>query len=1059
MAESVDVDRWLVQLGLPQYAEAFRAHAIDLDTLWRLSDADLREIGVAPLGHRKRMLADLGGELRPAGGRPDPAAELKLVTVLFADIAESTALIASLDPETSQALLGPVVRAMTAPIERFGGTVVRIAGDGLLAVFGAPVAREDHAARACHAALALHGSVGALASRPDGARIRLRVGLHSGEVLVLPPPPDKPGAMLDVVGPVVWLAARMEQAADPGSIRLTRSTARLVENLFRLESLGPISVKGFSQPVDAFLLQGAQPAAGRAHPARTHEFVGRERELHALADAAADGRVGRGRIVGVAGEPGVGKSRLIAEFLRSPAVQGFSVKQGGAAALGETNANQPFVDMLTAHFDVPSGLTLEELAARLASEECTANPALAAAIKLMLVLTDRPVDIPDWDRLGPEDRRHHTKLAFQTLLREATTPSPMVIAFEDLHWVEESTQALLDAMAEALPTLPAVLVVTYRPEYSDPWTSRSCHTRIWLDPFSDAASDALLSKLIGDDPGTAELKRRLVSLTSGNALFLGESVQSLVEDGVLSGTPGHYRLARPVGEIDVPASVHSIIAARFDRRSPEERQILQIAAVLGVQFPLKLLAAVLARSEAAVASVLSGLQGAELIHQVRSSPTEYVFKHALIRDEVYRGLLKQRRRELHATIVDMLEADPTEAAQNVERLAYHASEADDWEKAALYNQQAAARAQFRSSNREAMRYFAAAADAIDKLSESPQRQLAAIDVRLDMRLAFFSCNKIEELFDHVTHARRMAEAVGDERRAGLAIATQTLCHWRRGALTQGLEAAREVASIAAHVDDLDLAVMADFGLGQMYHAVGEYAKTVVPLRAVMERAGTDLGRHNYLVSRHAIHARSFLGCSLAELGRFDEGAAVAAEGVAFARQFRDGFAEGFASYAAGYVEVRRGDFENACLVMRAALNDSVSGRVPGFLAFLAATTGLALVRLGRVDEGLGLVERVTAKMTKHREFYFQMPFVFLSEAYLAVGRHDDAERVSGETAEFCMRRGEHGFQAWSLWVLGEAALARGDASAARQHLEQAAGLAAALELAPLLERCNRRLAH
>jgi class 3 adenylate cyclase/tetratricopeptide (TPR) repeat protein len=1058
MAEGFDIDGWLVRLGLPQYIEAFRAHAIDLDTLSRLSDSDLREIGVAPLGHRKRMLAAIGGEPLPVHSRSDPAAELKLVTILFADIAESTALISSLDPETSQALLGPVVRAMALPIERYGGTVVRVAGDGLLAVFGAPVAHEDHAARACHAALALHGSIGALSSGPDSARIRLRVGMHSGEVVVVPPAPDRPGAMPDVVGPVVWLAARMEQTADPGSVRLTRSTARLVEHLFQMEPLGPLSVKGFSQPVEVYLLEGAKVAAGRVHPARTNEFVGRERELHALADAAEDGRVGRGRIVGVAGEPGVGKSRLIAEFLSSPAVRGFSIKQGGAAAFGETNANQSFVDMLIAHFDVPAGLAADELAACLGTAECAANDALGAAIKLMLVLIDRPVDIPDWGRLGPEDRRHHTKLAFQTLLREATRPSPMVIAFEDLHWVEESTQAMLDAMAESLPTLPAVLLVTYRPEYADPWTSRSCHTRIHLEPLSDAASDELLSKLIGDDPGTAELKRRLVSLTSGNALFLGESVQSLVEDGVLSGAPGYYRLARPVGEIDVPASVHSIIAARFDRRSPEERQILQVAAVLGVQFPLRLLAAVLAMSEVAVASVLSGLQGAELIHQVRSSPTEYVFKHALIRDEVYRGLLKQRRRELHATIVQMLEADPKEAAQNVERLAYHAFAAGDWEKAALYNWRAASRAQFRSSFREAMRYFGAAADAVDRLPASPEQRLAAIDVRLDMRLAYFSSNKIEELFEHVTHARRLAEEVSDERRAGLAIATQTLCHWRRGALTQGLMAAQEIAAIATRVEDLDLTVMAKFSLGQMHHSVGEYAKAVAPLRAVIDRAGTDLRRHNFLVSRHAIHARSFLACSLAELGRFEEGAAVAAEGVAYAREFRDGFAEGFAAYSAGHVELRRGEFEKACLAMRSALTDSVSGRVPGFLAFLAATTGLALVRLGKVDEGLGLVERVTAKMTKHREFYFQLPFVFLSEAYLVAGRHADAERVSRETAELCMRRGERGYQAWALWVLGEAALARGEANAARPYLEQAAALAEELEQAPLLERCNQRLA-
>lgn len=1001
------------------------------------------------MGNRTENAADSPAPRRPV---ETGAGELRLVTVFVADIVDSTALIADLEPEEAAEALRPTLRTMRSTIERFSGTVIRVAGDGMLAVFGAPIAYEDHATRACHAARELNAAkVSTQIGSAGGRSLQFRIGLHSGDVFFNRSIDLAGRSVPDIEGATVHLAARIQASAAPGSIRLTRATAFLIDRVFTTIRLGEIAVKGFVESVETFVLDEPRvPAYGGITRANAGAFIGRDAEMQALAEAATLARAGKGCAVAIVGEPGIGKSRLASEFLASPGVDGFSVTRAGAASIGEANANQVLFDLIALLFDIPPGLTADTLLDRMAVGALAGAPAQAAA-RLWRMLRDDPVVLPHWQALSPEDRRYHRAQAFHDLLRAITPITPLIIVVEDLHWADEETRALLDVMVQRMSALRAMLVVTYRPDYVDRWAVYRQARCLRLDPFSDADARRLVANQLGDDVGLPDLVTRLAATTGGNPLFIAESVHALADGGFLEGEPGAFHLRKEITRIDVPTSVHSIIAARLDRRDDEERRLLQAAATLGVQFPLNLLVRILDENETRIVKLLKGLADASIVHQVRVDPEpEYAFAHALIRDEAYRHMLKSQRRVLHAAA---FAAVLTSGQEGVERLAYHSAEAGLHHETAEWNRRAAARARLRAANEEAIQYLETAVRAIGQWSAGRETEIAAIDARLEMRVSYYAAGRIEELLEHATVARGLAQAIGDVRRTALATTMQTLCHWRRGGFDVALATALEAEALAVTVGDRELAVLAHFGLGQVRHALGEYQASVGPLRAALALAGPAPDRNDFIVSRHAVHARAILAVSLAEIGATIDAATVAAEGLHIALDLGDGFAEGFARFAAGYVSLRANQLEAAWSVLRPGLESSLAGRVGGFMAFLAATSGVVLVRLGRADEGLALVDRACSALARHRPSHFQLPFVLQSEAYLAAGRAPDARRAAEECVEMCRGRGERGYECWSLTIAAESSLADGDPQAAAMHCGAALGLADATGQQPARDRC------
>jgi class 3 adenylate cyclase len=576
--------------------------------------------------------------------------ERKQVTVLFADLKGNTELIRDLDPEAGQALLDAALQRMMDAVHHFEGTVNDVAGDGLMAMFGAPIAHEDHALRACYAALAMQAALRRYAEdvrRTQGLEVLLRVGLNSGDVVVRTIGNDL-YMNYSGVGLTTNLAARMEQLAPPGTIRLTSATLRLVEGAVRVNALGPIPVKGLAEPVDVFELIGATRVHRRLQAAVARgltRFVGRDQELAALTLALAQAGQGQGQLVALLGEAGVGKSRLVYECVRSQATQGWRILESASVSYGRATPYFPVIDLLKRYAHVEDTDDARTIRAKVTGQVLTLDETLQDTLPALFALLDvLPEDSP-FRQLDPPQRRQGTLTAFKRLLLRESQVQPLLLVFEDLHWIDTEMLSLLDSLVESLPTAQLLLLVNYRPEYQHGWGSKTYYTQLRLDPLPPVSAEEFLHALLGDDPSLEPLTHLLIARTEGNPFFLEESVRTLVETGVLVGEPSTYRLAQALPTVQVPATVQAVLAARIDRLPPEAKRLLQTAAVIGTEVPFALLQAIAELPEEGLQRGLAHLQAAEFLYETRLFPEqEYTFKHALTHEVAYGSLLLERRR-------------------------------------------------------------------------------------------------------------------------------------------------------------------------------------------------------------------------------------------------------------------------------------------------------------------------------------------------------------------------------------------------------------------------------
>jgi len=466
--------------------------------------------------------------------------ERKQVTVLFADLKGSMELLADRDPEEARKILDPVLERMMEAVHRYEGTVNQVMGDGIMALFGAPLAHEDHAVRACYAALRMQESVKQYAEgifRTYGIPVRIRVGLNSGEVVV-----RSIGSDLHMdytaVGQTTHLAARMEQMADPGAILLTPDTLHLAEGFVRVQSLGTVTVKGLATPAEIFELTGASSVRSRLQATAARgltTFVGRDAEMDTLFTALAQAKTGKGQVVAVVGEPGVGKSRLFWEFTHSHRTEGCLIVEAGSVSYGKATSYLPVIELLGAYFQIESPDDQRRIRERVTGKLLSLDRALEPSLPALLALLDVPVDDEEWMRLDPPQRRQRTLDSLKRLLLREAQIQPLIVVFEDLHWIDGETQALLDAVVESLPTAKILVLVNYRPEYTHAWSGKTYYRLLRIDPLPVESAEELLEALLGVGDELLPLKRLLIDRTEGNPFFLEESVRTLVETGALSG--------------------------------------------------------------------------------------------------------------------------------------------------------------------------------------------------------------------------------------------------------------------------------------------------------------------------------------------------------------------------------------------------------------------------------------------------------------------------------------------------------------------------------------------
>jgi class 3 adenylate cyclase len=614
--------------------------------------------------------------------------ERKQVTVLFADMKGSMELLADRDPEEARKLLDPMIEHMMEAVHRYEGTVSNLMGDGIMALFGAPLSHEDHAVRACYAALRMQESVRKYAEeiqKTEGIPVQIRVGLNSGEVVV-----GSIGSDLKMdytaIGQTVHLASRMEQMAMPGSIMMTADALQLAEGYVQVKSLGTVNVKGMNEPVDVHEVTGAGLARSRLQAAAARgltRFVGRDAETEQLRKALEQARSDHGQVIGVVGEPGLGKSRLFFEFIHSHRTQGWLILESGSVSYGKATPYLPVIDLLKAYFKIQDRDDQRDIREKVTGKLLTLDKSLESTLPAFLALLDVPVDDPIWQTLDPSQRRQQTLGAVKRLLLRESQVQPLILLFEDLHWIDSETQAMLESLVESLPTSRLLLLVNYRPEYQHGWANKTYYSQLRLDPLPPESAAEILNSVLGNDHGLQSLKQLLIERTEGNPFFLEESVRTLVEMKVLAGERGNYHLEKKVESTQVPATVQAVLAARIDRLPLEEKQLLQSAAVIGKDVPFSLLQAITELADEELRRGLTHLQAAEFLYETSLFPDlEYTFKHALTHEVAYGSLLHERQRALHARIVEAIETlYSNRLIEQVERLAHHAARGEVWAKA------------------------------------------------------------------------------------------------------------------------------------------------------------------------------------------------------------------------------------------------------------------------------------------------------------------------------------------------------------------------------------------
>src|ERR671918_1484405 len=954
--------------------------------------------------------------------------ERKKVTVLFADLKGSLELMADRDPEDARALLDDVIERLMEAVHRFEGTVNQVMGDGIMALFGAPVAHEDHAVRACYAALRMHRSVAQYAEdvrRRQGIDVQIRVGINSGDVVVRAIGSDL-NIEYSAVGQTTHLAARMEQLARPGTTLITEATRRLADRCIEVDAQGPVPIKGLKQPVELFELRGATPASRlRATAGGLSRFLGREDELARLQSRLGRAAGGEGQAVGLVGEAGVGKSRLVWEFSRSAHTRDWLLLEAPSASYTAATPYAPITTMLQAYFQMEPTDDAGRVRTHVTGRVLELDGRLHWAVPPLLSLGNIPARDAEWEGVEPAERRRRIFAAVTRIVLREAERRPVLLVVENLHWADSETAALVEALVDEIREARVLLLATYRSEHRPPWRGRSHGGEVRLEPLSNRSAETLLEEVLGPTPEMQPLARLLVERTGGNAIFLEESVRTLIENEVLVGDLGAYRLAKPLATVQIPDRVQAVLAARIDRLPEDRKSFLQASAVIGKDLPFSLLQAVTGMSAEEVLDNLAELEEAQFLKTSSLYPDlTYSFRHALTPDVVYGSLLKEQRRSLHARIVDALEAlYPDRRTEHVERLAHHALGAELWFEAVGYLQEAAAKAASRSANREAVTFLEQALGALGQLAETRETFAHAIDVRLDLRPPLLQLGRLEEIRGLSEEAARMAEQIGDEARQARAYSYLINYHYLRGEPTRALEYGERCLGIAERLGDRVLVSIARRYMGHAYHALGQGRQAVRALRDNAEALADDVQRDpNANAITAYVSTCAWLAFALADLGEFDAAETWADRARTEAEVRRHPYSEAIALTLAGQVTVLRGQLERAVGPLARALSICREAHLTVWQAIPAALLGQCMVTLDRKDEGLSLLEEgVRLSDELGVKAYLARWTTLLGEGFLATGDAGRAAEIAERALELARAHGERGHEAAALRLLGDVA--------------------------------------
>jgi class 3 adenylate cyclase/tetratricopeptide (TPR) repeat protein len=1005
--------------------------------------------------------------------------ERKHVTVLFADLKGSTELIQGLDPEDTRSLLDAAIQVMMDGVHAHEGTVNQIMGDGIMALFGAPLAHEDHAVRACYAALAMQEGIRRYSEetmRTRGVAVRIRVGLNSGEVVVRAIAND---LRMDysALGQTTHLAARMEQNARDDVTFLTSETFRLAEGYIRAHSIGRIPIKGVGEPMEVFELDGAGQVHTRLQVSAARgltRLVGREHEMEVLSKALDQARCGTGQMIALVGEAGTGKSRLVWELTQSPHTQGWLVLQTSSTSYGKTGPYLPVIDMIKQYVGIDASDDSHVIRGKLTTRLLGNDRALATALPALLTLLDVPLDASygpaeaEWQAIDPPQRRRRTLDAIAGVLFSESRLQPVLLVVEDVQSLDTESRAVIDRLVDDLPERTMMLLITYRQDQHQPAPARTGFTQLLIETLPPQSADELLGALMGHDANLREVKEFLVERTKGNPFFLEEMVRTMVETGALEGERAEYRLAKPLASIQLPASVQAVLSARIDRLAPEDKHVLQAASAIGKDVPYAVLKVIADEPEDELDQRLNRLQSGQFLYRTRVLPEpEYTFKHGLTREVAYEGLLLQRRRTLHGQIVQAIEElYPERLAEYVDRLAQHALSGELWRKAIDYSRQAAAKAAQTAAYRAAIGSLELALNALQHLPSTMDAMRESIDIRLELRSSLAPVGELRSMHEHLRVAEGLADELSDNER--LARINSYLCTYFAATSIpdRAVECGERAYTFAQEAGYADLQVSSTFTLGEALYSLGDFRRSAEMFRRNLDAIHGDLRHQRFgMTGFPAALSGGMLTICLAELGKFADASRTADEAIQLAEEMNQPFTLGNVLSGGGLASLLHGDLHRAISLLTRAVGVARTWSFSIQLTNATARLGYAQVLAGSLTVGLPLLEEAGSNADRLASggtgLYERASIVaWLSDAYLLAGRVDRALDEARRAYELADRSKQRAKAAHTLFALGEAQAAGSteDVAYAENYFLRALELATALGMRPMCAHCHLGLA-
>jgi class 3 adenylate cyclase/tetratricopeptide (TPR) repeat protein len=922
--------------------------------------------------------------------------ERKQVTVLFCDLVDSSRLTEHLDPEAMHAVMDGALRLMAEAVHRYEGTVNQFLGDGLMALFGAPVALEDHALRGVQAALAIRETLSGYSEQlkqDRGVELHLRLGLNTGPVVV-----GRIGDDLRMdytaIGDTTHLASRVQALAEPDTILVSEATHRLVEGYIRSEALGPVQVKGRSEPVAIYRVLGRRRGRTRLEVSVERGLtglVGRERELGLLHDCLARARGGRGQVVGLVGEPGVGKSRLLYEFRRSLEGERVTWLEGHCVAYGQTTPYLPILEMLRTNFQIEEEDNPLQIQEKLRQGVHRLDPALEAILPFLHDLFSLPGGAEALKHLEPKDKRQKTFEAIRTLTLAGSQRRLHVLILEDLHWIDQTSEDYLAFVTAGLAGVPVLLLTTQRPGYPLRWGDKTYYTQIALDVLTEGETEALVAALLGVRTLPSDLVRLVREKAEGNPLFVEEITASLLERGMLVRRDGEI-VWTGGAPVEVPATIQDIIRARIDRLEDPVKRTVQAAAVIGREFGLRLLRRI-SEMAAEVEQYLDTLKHAELIHETRFFPElAFIFKHAVTQDVAYQSLLAQRRKELHGAIgraIEDLYAD--RLGEHAPILAYHYARSERPGKAIEYALLAGDQAARLYANAEAATYYDQALTMARALPPTPRAHGTEIDAALKLAAVGMTRQHIERDRQNVERARELAQQLQDERRLARALHWLGRLQYVLGNSATAIAYAEQSLEIADRLGEESLAAP-PVNLMARAHHWSDFAKGCHMIERSVEQMAR-LGNKGEEAT-----ASGFAAVLFAPTGEFDRALVYANRGVELAQEIQNPLAEAAAYGYRGILHDQRGEWARAIADYECARRVAEGAGDPFRMYIVKFWEGRAYARAGDasrgrtlVEEGFALAERIGTK------FALAHGKVSLAECLLALGELDEACRVCEDT--------------------------------------------------------------